>query len=108
MFRDPTPRTGATVPANAGTAERFLNATQRRVLSAALCEPSLLAGELRVPPSNAEVAARIHRGVETVRTGMGALYKAFQIAGEDGAAKRMRLVETAVRVGAADLSALED
>ncbi len=106
VFHDPGQVTFGTEPASPFNDDVHLSAGQRRVL-AALCEPSLLAGELAAPPSNRDVARRANLGVETVRTYLRILYVRFEVGGIDGARKRLRLVQVAVQAGLVDLGDLD-
>lgn len=105
VFRDPARRTSATEPAST-QATPHLSPGQRRVL-AAMCEPTLRAGELSAPPSNTEIAARALLGVETVRTYLRLLYEAYALTDTEGSRKRLRLVHLAVTTGQVGTSDLE-
>lgn len=105
VFRDPGRVTAQTAPANPEHARLHMSDGERRVL-AAMCEPTMLAGELRAPPTNADVARRARLGGETVRTYLRQLYEKFEIRAVGHARKRLRLVQVAVASGAVDLGVL--
>ncbi|MFN8108746.1 MAG: FHA domain-containing protein [Thermoleophilia bacterium] len=107
VFCDPGRMTSGTEPSDPGFTLLHLSPGQRRVL-AALCEPTLRSGSLSAPPSNQEIAARTHMGVETIRTYLRMLYTAFGVQGMVGARKRLRLVHVAVEASVVDLSELEE
>ena len=87
----------ATVKAGGGAAAQISEA-QRRVLIA-LCRPYRDGGSFAVPPTNAEIAAELVVGVDTVKAHMRALYDRFGVADLPQQRKRAALVEVAFRSG---------
>jgi pSer/pThr/pTyr-binding forkhead associated (FHA) protein len=71
---------------------------QRRVL-VALAAPTISARVLSPPASNAEIAAELFIGVDTVKSHLKALIKLFELTDLPASQKRLRLVEAAIGAG---------
>jgi pSer/pThr/pTyr-binding forkhead associated (FHA) protein len=71
---------------------------QRRVL-VALAAPTISARVLSAPASNAEIAAELFIGVDTVKSHLKALVKLFDLNELPASQKRLRLVEVAISAG---------
>ena len=78
LFRSPEDESAAT-ELSAHAVAPTVSAAQLRVLQA-LCRP-YAQGRFAAPASNAEIAAELVLGVETVKTHMKALYEAFELEG---------------------------
>ena len=77
---------------------RTISEAQRRVLIS-LCRPYREGGAFAVPPTNAEIAAELVIGVDTVKAHMRALYDRFGVGDVPQQRKRAALVEVAFRSG---------
>jgi len=71
---------------------------QRRVL-VALAAPTIAARNLSAPASNADIAAELFIGVDTVKSHLKALVKLFDLNDLPASQKRLRLVEAAISAG---------
>lgn len=98
-FRDPAVGGhGSTTRSSPGSDPRVTPA-QRRVL-VELCRPFAEDADFVVPPGNAELAAALHIGVESVRTHVKALYRLFEVPPGGPVGRRTALAEIAIRTGA--------
>jgi pSer/pThr/pTyr-binding forkhead associated (FHA) protein len=93
LFRSPEDETAVT-ELSAHAVPPPISAAQLRVLQA-LCRP-YGQGRFATPASNAEIAAELVIGVETVKTHMKALYEAFDL---EGTGNRAELARRALEAG---------
>lgn len=98
LFRSGTRSSVATAIGDVQAAALKVTPAQRKVL-AALAAPSISAGKLTAPASNAEIAAELYVSVETVKSHMKALVKLLDLEDVPSSQKRVRLVEEAMRMG---------
>jgi pSer/pThr/pTyr-binding forkhead associated (FHA) protein len=92
------PRNAHTTATSHRGAAPVLSPAQQRVLHA-LCAP-LLEDRFAAPPSNREIAAELHLGVETVKSHLHALFEQFGVGDMPQNRKRAELVRLAFERGA--------
>ena len=98
VYSMPADATARSTVKSGAAAVSPISDAQRRVL-VCLCRPYREGGAFAVPPTNAEIAAELVIGVDTVKAHMRALYDRFGVADLPQQRKRAALVEVAFRSG---------
>jgi pSer/pThr/pTyr-binding forkhead associated (FHA) protein len=93
-FRDPTPATRVTVPAEADPPGARISPAQRRVLLA-LCRPFRDGSPFATSPTNQQIAEELHLSQDAVKTHLRALFDKLGVEDLPHNRKRARLAELA-------------
>jgi pSer/pThr/pTyr-binding forkhead associated (FHA) protein len=99
LFRAPRARdAGSTVIATDALTAADVSPAQRRVL-VELCRPFKAGAAFAAPPTNQQVAAKLHLSVNAVKTHTRALFEKFGVQELPQNRKRLALVERALQTG---------